>query len=309
MANTLTGLFQTLVLPATAQLAQPLALKNSMITKVYYQEQPISGTVGQVINVNIPVVAENDAIDIGNGAIQISDGDHTNVAMTVNNNLSIARRIPDFDKVRTPIDFKTFYLQPMIESLTRKVNRQVCALVTSTNFSSYTSITGGDNLFTRANLASAWANLMGAGVPATPGDLHFVTSHIPYATMLGDATQNFIQQYVVGESAAVAAQQTARFMNQFQADMDYDQLMPLPTSTSYAGLFFNKNAIAFVPVAPPPENKPNVMETTYSPEGSGLVYRVQFWYDPREQAWIIHINCVFALTVVRPNFGSYLVTT
>lgn len=307
MANTLTGLFQTLVLPATAQLARPLALRNSLIQKVYYQDQPIPGRVGQTINVNIPKVAENDVIDIGNGPIQISDGDHDTVALTVNNNKSWARRIPDFDKIRTPLDFKSFYLEPGIESVTRKINRGVAALITSANFASYTSITGGSGVFTRLNLGTAWANLNDTGVPMTPGDVHFVTSHYPYSQMLADPTLNFVQQYVVGDGGPQQVK-SARLMDMFQADLDYDQMMPKPSSSTYAGLFFNKNAIAFIPVSLPDEEKPQVMETTFSPPGTGLIYRIQFWYDPREQAWILHVNCAFALAIVRSNFGSFMVT-
>ena len=62
-------------------------------------------------------------------------------------------------------------------------------------------------------------------------------------------------------------------------------------------------------MTPPAEQKPGVEETYYSPEGSGLVYRIQFWYDPREQAYILHCHCMYAQAVVRPNFGSYCVST
>lgn len=312
-ANT-TGLFQTLVLPARAQLQAPSAFKNSMLEKIYIQQQPIPGTVGQVINVNIPTVTDYDVVDIGSGPIHISDEDHTTVAISINNNQSKARKIADFNQVRTPVDLLTFYLQPLVESVTRKIDRAVCNLINSTQFATYTTVTGGDDVFTRVNLGDAWANLVGAGAPMTPGDVHFVTHHVPYSKMLGDATQNFIQQYVVGEEAAVAAQRTARMMPQFQASIDYDQLVPKPTSTSYSGLFFHRMAIAVIPVVPPTQNKPGVDETFYTVttgdgRPTGLTYRIQFWYDPREQGWILHVHCVFGMAVVRSQFGSYMVTT
>ncbi len=246
-------------------------------------------------------------VDIGSGPIQVTDGTHTSVPMVVNNNKSWSRRIVDFDKARTPMDFMQFYLKPGIESVSRKINRQVCNTVTSANFNSYTSITGGTAVFTRVNLSTAWANLVGGGTPMTPGDVHFVCAPSAYGNMIGDASQNFIQQYIVGESAAVAAQQTARLMPQFGADIDYDQQMPIPAGVTTAALFFNKNAIAMVPVVPQDVDAPQVMTTTYTPEGTGLVYRIQVWYEPSFQAHILHINCMFALTVVRPSYGSYLV--
>ena len=307
--NTLAGLFQTVVVPATAQVAQPLAFRNGLVKKIWTQKQPIPGSVGQTINVNIPVVSENDVVDIGNGPIQITDADQTSVALVINNNKSWSRIIRDFDQARTPVQFHDLYLQPGIESVLRKINRQVANLITAANFASYTSVTGGPGVFTRLNLATMWNNLVSIGVPMNPGDVHFVTHNAPYATMMGDITQNFIQQYVVGEAAAVQAQQTARLMPIFGADIDYDQQMPQPTASTYAGLFFNKFAMAFVPVIPVDNiQKPQIQEMLYTPPGTDLVFRIQMWYDPDGQGIKLHIHCMFALAIVRPNFGSYGVT-
>jgi hypothetical protein len=309
MANTVTGIFQTLVLPGLSMLKQPTALRNSMLSKVYIQNQPLAGTVGQTVNVNIPTVAENDVIDIGNGPVQITDQDHTSVQLIVNNNKSKALRIPDFDDIRSAENLVQFYMQPAIESLSRKINRSICNLVTSTNFNSYTSITGGTKVHTRLNISNAWSNLRGTGAPDEVENQFLVVGHVPYANMIGDSTQNFLQQYVVGDEAATAAQQRAVFMPQFNATVDYDPMMPQPSAaTTYAGLYFHRAAFALIPIAPPIGDKPNVKETYYQVPGSGLNYRVQLWYDPREQAWILHIHAVYALAVVRPSFGSYLVT-
>ena len=310
MANNLTGLFETHILPATAELQTPLQLRNAMVRKVYIQGFPIPGRVGQTISVNIPVVAENDVIDIGNGPIQITDQDHTNVTLVVNNNKSKAVRINDFDRSRSPADFRAMYLAPTIEAVLRKINRSVCTLVSSTNFSSYTSITGGADLFTRAHIATAWSNLTGAGVPFQPGDVHFVTGNVPYANMMADTSNSWIQDSVVGTAAAELVQQQAMFAPQYGAQIDYDPMFPQPSAgATYAGLFFNRHAIAIVPVSVVDDNAPGVQTTFYRPEGTGLVFRIQYWYDPREQAWILHVHCVYALNVVRPQFGSYLVTT
>lgn len=308
MSNTVTGLWETHVLPATAQLNQPLMLANSMLRSIYIQPQPQPGRPGRTIEVNIPVVSEGDVIDIGSGPIQITDQDHTNVSLTVNNNKSKAFRIPDFDAIRTPMDLLNFYLQPAIESVTQKINRSVCALVNTTNFNVHSSITGGADKFERAHLATAWVNLNTIGVPMTPGDVTFITGTLPYGNMLADS--NWIQESIVGLTAAEATQQRSQFAPQYQAVVKHDPMMPQPSAgATYAALFFNSAAIALIPVVPPTGQKPHVRETLYTPEGTGLTYRVQFWYDPREQAWILHVHACYALAVVRPNFGSYLVST
>jgi hypothetical protein len=308
MANTLTNLFETLVLPAMAELQSPLMLRNSMMKKIYVQRQPVAGRVGRTINVNIPIVNEGDVIDIGNGPIQVTDQDHTSVSLVVNNNKSKAFRVPEFDQGLTPVELSELYMQPAIESVTRKINRSICSLVNTTNFNVHTSITGGADTFSRANIGTAWSNLVGIGVPMVPGKVHFVTGHVPYANMISDTS--YIQESIVGITAAEAAQQTARLMPAYQALIDYDPLFPQPSAgATYAGLFFNSNAIAYVPVALPAGNKQHVRETYYTPDGTGLTYRIQVWYDPREQAWIMHIHAAYALAVVRPNYGSYLVST
>lgn len=308
MANTTTGLFQTLVLPATAQLQAPTMYKNSMVRKVYVQEQPINGTIGQTISVNIPTVTENDVIDIGAGPIQITDQTHTNTTLVVNNNASKALRIPDFTQIQTPIQLRTFYLAPAVESVLRKINRGLCNLVNTTNFNSYSSITGGADVFTRTHLATAKANLLGSGVPDVQNDLFFVTSQVPYMNMVADTS--FWQAYQVGDLRGGEADITGRVTPLYNATIDYDQQFPQPSAgATYSGLFFHRAAIAVIPVVPPPENKPHVEETFYQIPGSALQFRIQFWYDPREQAWILHVHCVYAQSVIRANFGSYLVTT
>jgi hypothetical protein len=310
VANTTTGLFQELVLPATAALQSPLMLANTMLRRVYVQAQPIPGSVGKTIDVNIPTVSRNDVVDIGSGPISITDQTHTNVQLVVNQNKSKALIIREFDQVRSPLQMRDFYLMPAIESVTQAINLSICNLVNTTNFNVHSSITAGADVFTRAQVAQAWANLRGIGVPDDPANQFFITSHVPYSNMIGDDANKWITESIVGVSAAEAAQQRARLAPAFNAQIDYDQLFPQPTAGStYAGLFFHRHAIALVPVVPAMGGKSHVEETTYQPEGSGLTYRVQFWYDPREQGYVLHVHCIYALNVVRPNFGSYLVTT
>lgn len=310
MANTTTGIFQELVLPATAALQSPLKLANSMLRCVYVQRQPIAGTVGKTIDVNIPTVSRNDVVDIGAGPIQVTDQTHTNVQLVVNRNPSKALIIREFDQLRTPLAMRDFYLAPAIESVTQSIDKTICDLVTTTNFNVHSSITGGADVFTRAQVAQAWANLRGVGVPDDPGHQFFMTSHVPYSNMIGDDANKWITESIVGVAAAEAAQQRARLAPAFNSEILYDQLFPQPSAgATYAGLLFHRHAIALVPVMPRVGGEPHIEETIYQPPGSGLTYRIQFWYDPREQGYVLHVHCMYALNVVRPNFGSYLVTT
>lgn len=305
--NTQTGLFQRFVLPAAAAIQAPETFELAMLRRIYVQQQPQPGSPGKYIEVNIPTVAEDDVVDIGDGPIQITGQDHANVTLEVNNNLSNATLIPDMTRATSPMAFRDFYLAPMIEGVLRKVNLAVCNLVTTANFSVHTSIVGGADTFARSHLAQAWANLRKVGAPPRLADQTFVTSVLPYSNML--TTSDWIQEATVGEAAAAQAQQTARFAPAFNAEIAFDQQFLEPSAGAYAGLFFHRHAIALVPVIPPMEPRENVEETTYQVPGTGLLLRIQFGYDFREQGWILHVHAVFALAVTRPRFGSYLVTT
>lgn len=309
MANPTTGFFETHVLPAVASIQRPSMFRNAMLSRIYTQPQPQPGRIGQTINVNIPTVNEGDVIDIGGGPIQITDEDHATVALTVNNNKSISRLIGDFDALRTPLEVKQFYLQPMIEALTRKINRQVCNLVTTGNFNVHSSITAGADTVTRAQFSQAWGNLRSVGAPDDPEDQYFCTSHSVWANMIGDDANKWITESIVGIDQATQAQQRAQLAPQFNTQMTYDQQFPSPSAGVFAALAFHRSAIALIPVTPSAEPKPNVQETFYQVPGSGLTFRIQYGYSLEKQGWVLHAHAVFALAVVRPNYGSFLVTT
>lgn len=309
MANTQTGLFQTLT-SAVAGLKAPLMLKKTMLSKVYIHGQPVPGTVGKTISINIPTVNEGNVVDIGAGKIQISDAVHSNVNLVINKNLSSARIVRDFDQTLTAESLRTLYLEPLLEEVARKVNRSICDLATSGNFNIHSSITGGADTFTRAHIAQAWSNLRGVGVPEDPQNQFFVTSHVPYQTMIGAASNEWTQESIVGINAAELSQQTARLMPIFNAQIDYDPQFPQASAGAYVGLFFHRNAIAVAPVVPVDQgSKEGVMETEWQPEGSALTFRIQAEYNMQEQGTVLHAHCIYGLAVVRPEYGSYLVTT
>lgn len=309
MANTQTGLFQTLT-SAVAGLKAPLMLKKSMLSKVYVHGQPVPGTVGKTISINIPSVNEGNVVDIGAGKIQVADAVHTNVNLVINKNLSSARIVRDFDQSLSAESLRTLYLEPLIEEVARKVNRSICDLVTSGNFNIHSSITGGADVFTRVHVATAWSNLRGIGVPDDPANMFLVTHHLPYSNMIGDDANKWISESIVGVSAAELVQQTARLMPAFGAQIDYDPQFPIPSGGTYAGLMFHRNAIAVAPVVPVDQgSKAAVMETEYQPEGSALTFRIQAEYNMAEQGTVLHAHCIYGLAVVRPDYGSFLVTT
>ena len=127
-----------------------------------------------------------------------------------------------WDQIRTPRDLYTMYYEPRLEALLRKVNATLFNLVNTTNFSIHSSITGGSDVFTRANLGTAWSNLTGYGVPtAQPGMMAFITHPTVYANMT--STTDFYQESVVGINTAEQVQQKAMLAPAYNTSIIYDQ--------------------------------------------------------------------------------------
>lgn len=307
MANPTTGLFETAV-AAFNEGAAALKFSNTMLENVYMGHAPATGGVGETISINVPTVAEGDVVDIGAGDIEVSDNAHATYSLTINTKLSIAKIIRGFDQLRSPADMRRLYSDAWLESLVRKANRAVCNLVTSANFASYSSITGGADTFTRANLATAWNNLAGGGAPlGDAANLRFVTGNTPYSSMLADTA--FFQESLVGVDAAEAATRKAVIMPQYGAEIQWDQMFPQPSAgATYAGLFFHKHAIAMRAAVEPSQADSHIEEFLVYPKPN-LPIKVQTWNSGEKQGRVFHMSLVFGLKVVRPEYGSYLVTT
>src|SRR5262249_31055381 len=187
------------------------------------------------------------------------------------------------------------------------IDRKACNFVTSTSFNAYSSITGGNDVFTRTHLATAWNNLAGGGAPIDDSrNLFFMTSNLPFSNMLNDSSFN--QQSIVGIDAADKTR-TAAFLPQFGATLRWDQLFPQPSAgATYAGLFFHRYAVAMRTAPLPPMGDGSLKETYVYPKPN-LPIRIQMQNNLTHQGLIVSLNCAFGMAVVRPAHASYLVST
>jgi hypothetical protein len=302
MPNSTTGLFQTLVVPATAEAAQNLVFQNAFLGAIYWDYQPITAVPYQTLNVPIPDVNEGDVADIGAGSITPTDTTHSNVAITLDKHFSSSWVIKSWDQVRTPQDLATKYISPRLEAVRRKMNRSIAGLVTTGNFGTYSLISGsGADVFQRADLSGCWKNLAGAGVPLDDSTkLSFLTSVAAYGNMLGDS--NFSQESIVGMTAAQAAQQQARLMPLLGARPYFDQHIGKFNANKEPGIFMHKYAIAGV-TANPPSAGGAVQEVTMM-IADKVPVQLQFGYSIEHVGWIFHMHCYWGVKVARPDFGS-----
>ena len=302
MANTTTGLFQTLVVPATAEAAQNLVYQNAFLGAIYWDYQPITAVPYQTLNVPIPDVSEGDVSDIGAGTINPTDTAHTNVAITLDRHFSSSWVVKDWDKIRTPQDLATKYVSPRLEAMKRKMNRSIAELVTTTNFATYSLISGaGADVFQRADLSGCWKNLAGQGVPLDDNqNLSFLTNVTAYGNMLGDS--NFSQESIVGVSAATAAQQQAKLMPLLGARPYFDQHIAAYNSGKQPAIFMHRYAIAGVS-ADPPSAGGAVQEINFT-IADKVPVQLQFGYSIEHVGWLFHLHCYWGVKVARADFGS-----
>jgi hypothetical protein len=307
MANDITGLFETRVVPAGIAAAQALQFTKASLRAIYWDYKAEGGEIGQTMNVNIPSVNQSDAADIGSGPLQTSDTDQVMVPIVLSHHVSASFVIKSWDKIRTPIMLQELYLQPKLEALLRQANYWVTSLFTTGNFPTYSTVTSGSaNDFTRTNLSTMWGNLAGEGVPVyQPQNLAFITHPACYAGMMADTS--FYQAYVVGEAAAVDVLQRGALVPVLNCKVLFDQQMPVVSSKNTA-IMLHRYAIAGV-CAPPPSNEElgQVQEVTIYPvaEAPNFAVQIQMAYSIKDQGTIINLHTNLGFAITRPDFGSY----
>lgn len=304
MPNTTTGLFQTLVAAAT-EASTHLRFRNAFIDAIYWDYQPMaSNEPYTTLNVIIPSVSEGDVVDAQGGAYVPTDTAHDNVAITLDKDFTSSFVIRNWDQIRTGVNLREKYIQPRLEGMLRKVNRTISQLITTTNFASYTLISGsGADVFQRADLTGAWKNLAGAGVPVDDSpNLAFVTNVTAYGNMLSDS--NFSQESIVGVNAAQVAQQRAMLMTQYGANVMYDQHIGVFNSGKQPGILMHRYAIAGVTVTPRSEAE---FRTVIFPRPN-LPVLIEAGYSLENRGYLIGMTCQWGLKVARADFASLVET-
>lgn len=307
MANTTTGLFQTLVV-ASSKATAALQYKNELVDFVYKDHETIEKApgVGVTCNINIPIVNEGNAGNIGAGPLQIRDRTHDTASIPFDQNMSSAAVIRDFDSMRTPERLQEFYVQPMIEEVLRKINAYLAGFLTTTSFNVHSLISGAAaDKFSRDDINSAWKLLASLGVPIDPMTTGLITSVNCYGNMMADTS--FYQESIVGKSNAELVQQQAIIATQFGARILFDQHVTTYAANQELGIFMHRHAIAMKSMALPRTPGAQVIET-YVPVKGKLSFRVQMQYDIVQQGWVIAVNCAFGAAVVRPNHGVVMAT-
>ncbi len=324
MANTLDGLFETLVAATGTGLMLMPELANNFLDNVFNGFVPgTTGKVGKNTVINIPVVNRANVTNIGNGPVVNRDAITTPVEITIDQKLSTSRTIQDFDAALTPLDLQALYLKPMVEEVMQAANFYLAELM-FTGFTTAIAANGSAPAFTpnptihgpasanpafsRLNLSQAWKTLINQGCPGA--NLKCMIDPTPYANMVGDDTNKFISQFIVGTEAATSAQQSARLMPAFGAILDWDQhATTLGTAGTYGGLFYHKLSVGLSPIVESSiQGGVSKRMVIYPTKGKTMPFTVQMWEDPNGQGVKIHVYTCFGAKVVKPGWGVYLET-
>lgn len=308
MGNDTTGIYQTLVAAANIA-ATNLEYQNTFIESIYWDNQPVAATPFNILNVFVPSVDESDVVDIGAGPIQPSNTHQSMYQVPLNKNFSSSFKVAEWEQGLTPFDFQQRFLKPRIESLMRSINNQIVSFFNTTVFANYSIINGaGADSFARVDVSAAWNNLANVGAPLNDnGDMFLTTNSLAYSNMLADA--NLITQYIVGDAAAISAQQQAHLRMMLGAQVRFDQqFMPL-SANKQPGAFYHRYAMAGITrKVSDTKAPPNSAVGTYVQRIKGLPVRFQTWYDPNQQGTMVHMNVWWGVAPARTELCSLLQT-
>jgi hypothetical protein len=319
VANTTTGLFQTLV-AATTAAADSLKYRNAFVDAIYWDFKPIVASPNTTLNVIIPTVDEADVTDIGSGALNVTDTDHNLVAIPYNRHFSTSFVIKAFDQARTPQQLQKTYIQPRLEALLRAVNRTIVQQFTTTNFgTSATPVPGyalqsgaTTNYFVRSDLTPLWAILVTEGVPVEDeANMFFLTTPTAYGGMLSDTTMSY--SYIVGQDPAQDAIQHAKLRTTLGAEPRYDQHLNLLqyangfTTSKQAGILMHRYAVAAVTAQPPPTDpaESHIEESIIWLKDS-LPVQMQVGYSLEKQGTIVHLHAYWGVAPARADYAVFI---
>lgn len=297
---------ETLVAESSAASAS-LEIPKAMLDSVFTDLKPLNGYgLGGNIVINVPTVSKANVTDIGNGSLGTpADIAESSVTVSISTKASNARKIPGFDEVKSNYRIAEQLIQPMLEEVLDYVDNDLASLVTSTNFTAAATITGGADTLTRAQCATARANLRAKGVDFSKGEVSLVIPPVVYGNILGGT--EFTNEANVGLRMSESANMLGVLMNIFGANVKEDYYLPVISTNLYACGMFHKNAIAIRTLAPKPLVTGNYVSTLVQPK-PGIWMTVATWFEPKDQANYMQVSCMYGKSVIRPDMGQYIQT-
>src|ERR1017187_2613264 len=121
----LSGLFQALV-ASFSEATKVLAPTHNAMDSIYWDFKPEEqGSIGQTLNVPIPIDPTRLVQDIGTGNGVVSDRGFTTVAIVLNHPPSFAFPVRDFEQVNTPYMIQKNLVDASMTAIKNNINAAV----------------------------------------------------------------------------------------------------------------------------------------------------------------------------------------
>ena len=299
--------FHETLVAAANEATQFLSPPTAMINAVYAQHSSnYVGALGQTLKINIPKVNVANAVDEGRNGLTLIDPDDDSAQIVIDKKYGSNRKLLNMDLSLTPTDLANIYIAPVVEEVKQKLDIALAADVIN-NADLYPVIQGGADLFTRAQLGAAWGRLRAAGAPMNdPSKASFITHSVVMGSML--AATEFTSEAVVGIRAAEIAQQQAMILPQFGARiMDDANFESDSTAGEYWGVYLHKFAYGLRTVTPRLVSNSHVTQTPIQ-VAPNVFITLETWYEPMQQARVIHAYIICGHAMVRPELAQLLKT-
>lgn len=233
MANTVSAFYQTLVCAAT-EAAATLVGQTKFLDWVYKDIRSDSGALGQTIDVPLPGNSGSAITDVGLNDFTLNDISYGNVPIVFNKHPGGGFIVRSFEQYNSPQDIRQGFLDSYIKAVAESANATLAALVTTANFPNYPIITSGTpGIIDSSSITQAMGYLANAKIPVTDlGNFYLGVNPFPYFQMAGSTFWSAESQ--IGYQIATEVRKRAMLGQQFGAEIDYDQQMPV-TDTAFTG--------------------------------------------------------------------------
>ncbi len=303
MANTFTQFYQTLVSRAD-ELSSVFYPYQTLVDSVYQNINPAEpGTIGQTINVPIPVA--QTVSDVGVGDFTPTDQSVGTKAITLNKHPGATVRIRDFEQFNTPRVLIDTYIDPMINGVFNDIEANTGALFTTGNFG--TAITGNTgSLISTTKFLGGIATLEESNMPQpTPDMVKFVNAPKVNATILGDSS--WTAASATGYEYAQDIRLQGKIRSAYGCGLAVSQNLPVSGTVgarTFTSALFHKYAIALAARPLGDGNVPKNLELLQIVYVKGIPIRFMVSYQHASGGYWLTVDAGYGLAVIRPEFGK-----
>jgi hypothetical protein len=290
MPNTgISGFYQTLV-TETVKASQLMAPSWNLGNSIFWDYSPIAASIGQTLNVVIPVDPTSGVTDPGAGDITSVPIGFTTQQIVFDKHPLFSYEVKDWEQFNSPAIIRNVFADAGIKAVKNAINKSIANLIVTANFPTnlwngtsksfnagtiFYPVTGASGkclsvsefLAPSATNAGLFARLSDLNVPVQddPQNMSVVMPSVPYSRIL-DATSPasnndpaWTQAWQAGMNTTQSARQSGVLPVAFGTTFKLDQQMPVtgsaPTRT-FTCLYMHRYAIAAVSrPLPPPSNK------------------------------------------------------